>query len=470
MSWTRRTLSGWGRYPRLDCDVAAPTRRSAVPGLYEEACGRQDEQESAGWIPYGLGRSYGDAPLLSNGAVLQTTGLARFQSFDEESGRLVCEAGVTLAEILEVFGARGFFSPVVPGTKFVTVGGAIANDIHGKNHHVDGTFTDHVEDFEMLCADGEVRTVSRSEHADLFHATVGGLGLTGTILSATVRLAHVGSPWLDVESIRVRDLDHFFEVSAESGGFSHVVTWIDCLARGKKLGRGIFTRGRHLPAATSGRSGLLSKLPLRVPVDLPNWLLNPLTAKVFNEAYFRKQWRARSRGVVHYEPWFFPLDAIHQWNRGYGKRGMLQYQLVVPPDPEHRALRRVVEHVARSGMGTFLAVIKEFGDRDHGGLSFPREGVTLALDFPNYGRALLDLLDELDRMVVEAGGRVYLGKDARLGAEMFRAMYPEWREWKEVRDRWDPDGRFVSSLGRRVGLVSGVQAQVNGEDHSGQAA
>lgn len=464
MSWTRRTLSGWGRYPRLDCEVATPRRQRTVATLFDEARARQEQGSSTGWIPYGLGRSYGDAPLLESGSVLRTTGLGSFRSFEEETGLLTCQAGVTLAEILDVFGPRGFFPPVVPGTKYVTVGGAIANDIHGKNHHVDGTFTDHVEAFEMLCADGEVRTVSRSEHTELFRATVGGLGLTGTILEATLRLAHVGSPWLDVESIRVRDLDHFFEVSAASGEFSHVVTWIDCLARGKRLGRGIFTRGRHLPDARSGQTGLLHKLPLRVPVDLPNWVLNPVSLRLFNEVYYRKQWRERSRRTVHYEPWFFPLDAIGQWNRAYGKRGMLQYQLVVPPDPEHRAIRRVIEHVSRSGMGTFLAVIKEFGARDHGGLSFPCEGVTLALDFPNYGKTLLGLLDELDRIVVEAGGRVYLGKDARLSADMFRTMYPNWRDWKSVRDEWDPQGRFASSLGRRVGLVDGASAR------AGQAA
>ncbi len=452
--WVEQELYGWGRYPRIGSLVARPESQRGLVAAATSAASNGDS--SSGLIAHGLGRSYGDVALLRNGRVILTRRLDRMLAFDESTGVLRCEAGVSLEDLLEVFLPRGWFPPVLPGTKFVTVGGAVANDIHGKSHHADGTFCDHVNSIDLLLASGEMVTVSRDQHSELFWATVGGIGLTGIILAVEFALRRVDGPWFETESIRIRDLDHFFEVSAASTGFTHVVSWIDTLAKGKRLGRGTFSRGRHAVGNNQPvGKGLFSKLPLTVPIDLPNLVLNPFTLRVFNEVFYRKQWRAETKGLVHFEPWFFPLDVIGNWNRGYGPRGMIQYQIVVPPDPEHRAIRTVIEGIATSGMGSFLAVLKEFGDNAHGGLSFPMPGVTLALDFPNYGKPLFELLNRMDRVVAEAGGRVYLGKDSRLSKEMFQQMYPGWQEWKAVRDEWDPTGRFQSELGRRLGLVQG---------------
>lgn len=452
--WARQTLSGWGRLPTIEATAARPERR-------REAFDALADREGEPLLAHGLGRSYGDAALLRDGRVVLTRRLDRMLGFDPETGWLRCEAGVSIEEILQTFVPRGFFPPVVPGTQYVTVGGAIACDIHGKNHHVDGTFCDHVRRIELLLGDGRVVECGPDLHPDLFWATVGGCGLTGLILSCEVQLSPVAGPWIEMESIRIEDLDHFFEVSAESGGFTHTVTWIDCIARGRSMGRGIFMRGRHAAAGASGHPSLLQRIDaaapalLTVPVDAPSWLLNPLTTRAFNEVYFRRHPRGRLETVVHYRPFFFPLDDVRNWNRVYGDRGFLQYQLVVPPDPQHRAIRAVLEEISSSGMASFLAVIKEFGDRVHPGLSFPQPGVTLALDFANTGRALLDLLVRLDRIVLDAGGRLYLGKDARLPRETFERMFPDAPRWRAVRDEWDPGHVFQSELGRRLGLCGG---------------
>lgn len=452
-SWAEREMWGWGRYPRVRAHCTRPERRREVLEALRERGGDP-------LLAHGLGRSYGDAALIEGGRVVLTRRLDRMLAFDPETGWLRAEAGVSIEDLLKVFVPRGFFPPVVPGTQFVTLGGALACDIHGKNHHVDGTFADHVRRVEILTAAGDLVICDATHEPELFWATVGGMGLTGLILSMEVRLHRIESPYIEMESIRVENLDHFFEVSAESGDFTHTVSWIDCVARGRRMGRGIFMRGRHAgPAAAPRGPDLREKVLervsplLEVPFDAPGWLLNHATIRAFNEAYYRKQLRARQSSVVHYEPFFFPLDFVRDWNRLYGPRGFLQYQLVVPPDPEHRAIREILEAISGSGMASFLAVIKEFGDRVHGGLSFPAPGVTLALDFPHYGAPLFELLDRLDAIVADAGGRVYLCKDARLSRPMFRRMYPDWERWRAVRDRWDPEGVFQSALARRLGLV-----------------
>lgn len=442
---------GWGRYPRLRARAAYPKRDAELTPLLEAA-----RAEGISALPFGLGRSYGDAALLEGGLALHTRGLREVLSFDPSTGWARCEAGVSIDDLIRRFAPEGFFPPVVPGTKFVTLGGALANDIHGKNHHQDGTLADHVRSVELLTASGEVVVCDAHHTPELFWATVGGLGLTGVILRLEVRLAPIEGVGIEMESIRVRDLDHFFEVSAESGGFTHTVSWIDCVKQGAGMGRGIFMRGRH--SAEPPRAGLIGGVmgalsPLmQVPVSMPNALLNPLTIRAFNEAYFRKHPPRPLRRVVGFDPFFFPLDAVGGWNKIYGRRGFLQWQMVVPHEPNHRAVRRVLQEITAAGMGSFLAVIKEFGEGVHPHLSFPMPGVTLALDFPNYGPDLLALLTRLDRVVMEVGGRVYLGKDARLPLAHFREMYPAWGAWREVRDRWDPDGRFSSALGARLGL------------------
>ncbi|MBN2801317.1 MAG: FAD-binding oxidoreductase [Deltaproteobacteria bacterium] len=441
-TWAEQSLHGWGHYPVHGALVARPESPAEVAQALREHQGR-------GLLAYGLGRSYGDAPLLEGGQVLRTERLDRMLSFDDSTGWARIEAGVTVEDLARTFAPRGWFPPVVPGTWYVTAAGALANDIHGKNHHLDGTWADHVRRVELLTASGEVVVCDAEREPDLFWATVGGLGLTGLILSMEVRMVPIPGPYIEVETVKVRDLDHFFQVSAESGGYSHTVSWIDTTTRGRGMGRGHFMRGRW----TAERPPAGLHLPrLTVPFDAPNALLNRATITLFNEAYYQRQRAARVRAITGYEPFFFPLDAVDGWNRAYGPRGFLQYQLVVPHDPERRAIRAVMEAVTRSGMASFLAVIKEFGDRIHPHLSFPRPGVTLAMDFPNRGRPLLDLFDRLDRIVLDAGGRLYLGKDARLSRDTFRAMYPEWEGWRALRDTWDPEGVFRSSLGRRLGL------------------
>ncbi len=450
--FVEQELYGWGRFPRIHTQIARPELRGDLLAALKE-------RESSPMLACGNLRSYGDQALLSDGKQISTLRLNRFLDFDEETGWLRCEAGVLLEEIIDVFLPRGFFPPVVPGTKLITVGGAIGNDIHGKNHHVDGTFCDHIRNVEILLGSGEIVFCDAEHNADLFWATVGGMGLTGIILSAEVQLTKVPSPFIDMESIRVENLDHFFEVSEASAEFTHAVSWIDCVATGEHMGRGIFMRGRPAEEGETREDNFieraikLAKPILELPVDLPNWVMGKAFMKVFNEVYYRKQMKAYTRTLSKIDPFFFPLDFVRGWNRGYGPRGFLQYQFVVPADPEHRVIREALSEISKTGMASFLAVIKEFGDRDHGGLSFPRGGVTLAMDFPNFGAPLFELFDRLDDIVIEAGGRVYLGKDARLSKEHFQKMYPNWAQWKETRDKWDPDGVFESDLGRRLGLV-----------------
>ncbi|MCB9734824.1 MAG: FAD-binding oxidoreductase [Deltaproteobacteria bacterium] len=446
-------MSGWGRYPVVRSRVARPERRADV----FEAFG---ERNGHGFLAHGLGRSYGDAALIEDGQVVLTRRLDRMLAFDPDTGWLRCEAGVSIEDILEVFVPRGFFPPVTPGTKFVTVGGALGCDVHGKSHHVNGCWSNHVRRVELLTGSGDVVFCDAENEPELFAATAGGMGLTGVILSLEVKLARVASPYFEMDSIRVENLDHFLEVSADSQTTTNTMAWIDCVTRGRGMGRGIFMRGEVAPAELVPDPTALDKAMrlaaplLDVPVDGPNWLLNKGTIRAFNEVYFRRHPKGAKRSVVHYDPFFYPLDAVNNWNRIYGKRGFLQYQLVVPRDPEQRALRAVLDEITKSGMGSFLAVIKEFGDQVNGGLSFPIPGVTLALDFANYGQPLYDLLDRLDAVVEDAGGRVYLGKDARLSRASFQRMYPEWEAWKAVRDRWDPQGVFRSELGKRLGLCA----------------
>ncbi len=447
--WTMKELSGWGRFPTTRSECALLEARADAREMLEARDGHAI-------LAHGMGRSYGDAALLERGRVLLTSGLDEILGFDPETGWLECEAGVTLSELIERFLPRGFFPPVLPGTQFVSVGGAIGCNIHGKNHHVDGCFGDHVRAIDLLVASGEIVRCSREVHPELFWATVGGMGLTGVILSAQIQLYRVDSPAIEVETVRVENLDHFFEESSKSKDFTHVVSWIDTVKRGKAMGRGVMMRGRHAGSDASFDAGgvdrlasMLGKIADGKNFESNAWL-NRFTITAFNEAYFRKERKGTHASTSHFAPFFFPLDAVQNWNYVYGPRGFLQYQFVVP---SRDAVRAALEEVTRSGQFSFLSVIKEFGDQDHGGLSFPCEGITLAMDFPNTGAALMRLFERLDDLVLEAGGRVYMGKDARLSRPKMRAMYPEWVRWKEVRDEWDPERVFQSDLGIRLGLV-----------------
>jgi FAD/FMN-containing dehydrogenase len=432
-------LQSWGRYPKV--------KHSQVQSIYwrSEMPDFAHMQESV--LPHAYGRSYGDSCLNAGGIALDTTHLQRFVSFDEATGLLRCEAGVSLADILDVMVPRGWFLPVSPGTKFVSAGGAIANDIHGKNHHRAGTFGCHVTRFELLRSNGERLLCSPEQHSELFRATIGGLGLTGLILWAEFRMKPIVNPYIDVDHIRFESLDEFFELSAESDAdFEYTVSWVDLLIGGDNLCRGIFTRGNHNQNRSLAAKPLKKRLPLAVPINFPSFVLNPLTVKAFNELYYRKQLPKRVHHTVPYDPFFYPLDSIHSWYRMYGKRGFLQYQFVVPFENSRSAMREILERIRRSGEGSFLTVLKQFGQiQSPGMLSFPRPGLTLALDFAYGGPKTLRLLDDLDSIVLPSGGAVYPAKDARMSTQCFQTSFPRWKEFAAY-----VDPKFSSSFWRRV--------------------
>ena len=439
------TLSGWGRYPRAACRVLAPdTRAEAAEVLAAEPS----------LIPRGQGRSYGDA-ALNPAATLRTGRMDRIRAFDPGTGRVTAEAGMTLADLLQVFVPRGWFPPVTPGTRFVSIGGMVAADVHGKNHHRDGSFGDHVESLELLTADGRVLVCSETENAALFRATRGGMGLTGVILSATFRLRRIETAWIRQETLRCRDLAEAMALFEESAGWTYTVAWIDCLAGRAARGRSILYRGEHAGAGELP-AGLAAdplrprrKRVLRVPFDLPSFTLNGLSVRAFNALYYGA---ARpGTGFVDYETFFYPLDAVLEWNRIYGTPGFVQYQCVLPKAESAKGLDRLLGAIAASGQGSFLAVLKLFGAGSGGPLSFPMEGYTLALDF-RASPGTFSLLRALDRIVAEHGGRLYLAKDACMGAGMLRRGYPGLDGFRALRARHDPDRRFRSLLSDRLDL------------------
>jgi FAD/FMN-containing dehydrogenase len=384
-------------------------------------------------LPYGNGRSYGDSCLNPGAALLKMRGLDRFIRFDPQAGILACEAGVLLADVLQLTVPAGWFVPVTPGTRFVTVGGMIANDVHGKNHHRTGTIGRHIRRFELMRSDGRRIMCSQQENPEWFAATVGGLGLTGVISWAELSLRPIAGPLLEVETIRFANLEEFLALSAESDQSSeYTVAWVDCLGRGKQLGRGLLQRANHSsaqpPAPAPARS-------LSVPLVPPFSLVNPASLRLFNTVYYHRQSSKRSSSLMHYESFFYPLDSILNWNRLYGPRGLYQYQCVIPAAAGAGPTAALLECIARRGLGSFLAVLKQFGPLDSPGmLSFPRAGVTLALDFPNRGVRLERLFAELDTIVLSAGGRLYPAKDGRMPGELFRAGYPLWPEFSRFVD------------------------------------
>ena len=432
-----RTYESWGRFPKV-------RHRQVVPVYWRTDVPRLDAFD-APVLPHGMGRSYGDVCLNDNGVLLDTTPLDRFIAFDEEKGILRCEAGVTLDRVLDLIVPKGWFLPVTPGTKYITVGGAVANDVHGKNHHHGGTFGRYVTRFELVRSDGTRLICSPEENEDLFRATIGGLGLTGLITWVEFRLKPIASAYIEEELIRFDNLDEFFSISAESDvDFEYTVAWVDCLAQGEHLGRGIFMRGNHAegyPVLVPG-----GKRRLGVPVDFPEFVLNPFSMRVFNTLYYHRLWEKKARRLVHYEPFFYPLDSIRHWNRIYGKRGMLQFQCAVPYGDHREVIRAIIERIARSRRASFLAVLKEFGDVPSPGLmSFPRPGVTLTLDFPYEGVPTMHLFDDLHALVKDAGGAFYPAKDTHMTPEEFRLSYPRWQEFARY-----VDPHFSSSFWRRV--------------------
>jgi FAD/FMN-containing dehydrogenase len=424
--------SSWGRYPHVNQHIVPLHWRGAELPMPEGSL-----------LAYGNGRSYGDSCLNDAGNLLLTRGLDRFIAFDPGSGILRCETGVLFSEILALVLAQGWFLPVLPGTKFITVGGAIANDVHGKNHHRAGTFGEHVRQFELLRSDGSRLLCDRMQNSELFHASIGGLGLTGLIVWAEFSLQRIAGPWLASETLRFENLAEFFALSSASEqDYEYSVAWIDCCAPEAQLGRGLFMRANHAPAGNAKRP--LRQRQLRMPFTPPLSLVNRATLRLFNTLYYHRPITAR--GLSHYEPFFFPLDSIAEWNRMYGPRGFLQYQCLVPPQNSAEVVAELLRIIARSGTGSFLAVLKTFGEREAAGLmSFARAGTTLALDFANTGAATFALLDRLDAVVATASGSVYPAKDARMSGSHFRQYFPQW---EKLQTHIDP--KFSSSFWRRV--------------------
>ena len=446
------TLTGWGRIAPSSAELAEPSDPGDAETLLKTAA------PSRGLIARGLGRSYNNAAQCGGGLVVSTVRLNRITELDPVSGLATCEAGVSLEQLMVAGLPAGWFVPVSPGTRQVTIGGAIAADVHGKNHHVAGSFARHVRSFDLMLPSGELRTVTSEGDPALFWATAGGMGLTGLILRATVQLKRVATSRVRVDTVRTADIDETMAVLAEHDRrYGYTVAWSDSMARGAGLGRSVITSGDFADLADLPADGKTDPFAFRpgarlgVPSAFPPGLINRYTVALANEAYYRKAPRHRERELQTIGTFFHPLDGIRNWNRLYGPGGFRQYQYVVPFGQE-AAVRRSFELVSAARAPSFVTVLKRFGEEDPGLLSFPRAGWTLALDFPARTPGLAGLLDRLDRLVVDAGGRVYLAKDSRVPPDVLAQMYPRLPEFRQFRAGLDPEGRLASDLSRRLGL------------------
>jgi FAD/FMN-containing dehydrogenase len=418
-------FESWGRYPKYGAKVVQLNWRGDFPAAI---AGSHDSV-----LPVGLGRSYGDVCLLKDGILLQTTGMNRLIDFDPNTGILTAEAGISLAQILDFAVPRGFFLPVTPGTKYVTLGGAIANDIHGKNHEVAGSFGCHVPCFELVRSDGTHLLCSRTENPDWYAATIGGMGLTGLISWAQLRLKPIVSRAIDYQGIQFHGIDEFLDLKQRYQNVEYTVSWVDCASTGKNFARGIFMLGEH-----SQVPGELKPSPepkLIFPFDAPGFALNHATVSMFNSVYFHKQMKRHVKTVQDYEPFFYPLDAVLHWNRMYGKRGLVQFQYAIPWEHAKEGTIAILREIAKSGLASFLAVLKAFGDIPSlGMMSFPQAGIMLALDFPIKPGLTFPLLQRLGDMTLEFGGRLYSAKDAAMTPAQFQTFYPDWQHFARFRD------------------------------------
>jgi FAD/FMN-containing dehydrogenase len=437
-------ISGWGKYPIIESKINYLRDCENIKSLIKN---------KISFIPFGLGRSYGDAALFDN--VVKTSRFARILSFDEESGLLEAEAGLSLGEILEIFVPRGWFLPVTPGTKFVTLGGAIASDVHGKNHHKEGTFCEHIQKLKILKPDGQTAICSKSRNKELFFATCGGNGLTGLILSATLRLKKIQTSYIVETKVKCENIDKVLDAFERYEQSTYSVAWIDCVTTGNSLGRSILMVGEHaekeqLPSFNKKKPLLVHKKgKLNIPFNLPSFTLNPFTIKAFNSFYYYCGKEGVTNSIVHYDSFFYPLDSINNWNRIYGKKGFLQYQFVVPKNGGKIAIKDILNRIAQNGTGSFLAVLKAFGKENENYLSFPMEGYTLALDF-KISDKLFPFLKILDKVVLSYGGRLYLTKDVRMSKETFYKSYKNAEKFVDLKNLIDKDRVFQSIQSNRL--------------------
>ncbi len=427
----------WGNYPNI---------KSTFFGFEKPTHLKKIISDNLGLIAYGNGRSYGDSALSSK--MIKTRQRNYFLDFDEVSGIIKVEAGVLLSEILDVIVPKGWFIKVTPGTKLVTVGGCIAADVHGKNHHVGGCFSESVESFTLMMADGKVRTCSNKKNVDLFRATCGGMGLTGVILDATLSLKKINSKNIDQTTIKTRNLQETFDAFEEYNDVPYSVAWIDCLAKGKDLGRCLLMVGDF---SDDGDLDYSNKWRFNVPFSFPSFTLNNATVKLLNFGYFRKTLGRVTKQKVNIDTFFYPLDFVANWNRVYGKNGFTQYQCILPKDVSYEGYEEILGRIADAGKGSFLAILKLYGPANENYLSFPLDGYSLALDF-KIESGLFELLDDLDQIVVKYGGRVYLAKDVRISKELFEKGYPMIEKFRALRKKYNLEDRFSSLQSKRVGI------------------
>lgn len=428
--------TGWGRYPVVDASLDHPQTL--------QEC-KESVLRNPQILARGMGRSYGDSSLAPH--LLSSNYLSHFKHFDAQTGMLTCESGVSLANIIDIFLPQGWFLPVTAGTRFVTIGGAIASDIHGKNHHLNGAFSQYVKRMNVMLGNADIVEISSTLHSDLFQATCGGMGLTGLILDASIQLMPIQSSNILETTLKIRNLEELFDALEVNQSASYSVAWIDCLAKGPALGRSLLILGEH---AVDGILEIRNENTINIPFDAPSQLLNHYSIKFFNEFYYHKIRGYRNKKTVHCIPYFYPLDKINNWNRLYGRNGFIQYQFVLPKEAR-ASLKNILERIANSGKSAFLGVLKAFGPANENYLSFPMQGYTLALDF-RLEPGLFKLLDELDAIILHEGGRLYLTKDARMSEHMFKKSYPNWSKFESVRIKYHSVGKFSSIQSQRLGL------------------
>jgi len=432
-----KRCSAWGMYPKVPCERITFNTREELSRLIET---------KRTLIPFGNGRSYGDSAL--NETVVDVRGKDYFIDFDEENGLLHVEAGALLSEILEHFVPRGWFLKVTPGTKLITVGGALASDVHGKNHHVEGCFSESVASFTLMNAEGEVVTCSKETTPDLWRATCGGMGLTGVILTVKLYLKRIGSQYIDQTTVKTKNLKETFEAFEAYGDKPYSVAWIDCLAKGEEMGRSLLMVGEF---RNDGDLDYRLKPQKHIPFNFPGFALNTWSVKAFNRLYYGKVKERITKQRVDIDTFFYPLDAIGHWNRIYGKKGFTQYQFILPKAYSYEGLKEILDTISASGKGSFLAVLKLYGKENENWLSFPMEGYSLALDF-KIEKGLFALLDKLDQIVLKYRGRIYLTKDVRVSRETFERGYPNIEKFRAFRKASGSDVKFRSLQSQRVGI------------------